>query len=538
MKAFIRQNWPYLALLSFLVFAVYLNTFDNAFVSDDKATFLEDPSINSFSYVLTRPFSFVRALLYWFGYQLFGPTPFPFRFINLIFHLGNVFLIFALLKTLSNRSVGIITALLFAVHPLLTEAVTWISGGAYSQAAFFMLLSFMFYIFRHIPNSLVWSLVSFFLALQTQAVAAIFPAILFLHELSQSKASINIKPIIPFIILSIIFFAISMLSVPERTQTLQTVHYQDQGIINPIISIPIIISSYLQLLFWPRDLTLYHSELTFTPITYAANVILTVLFLALVIYAFKKNKFIFFWLSFFLITLIPTIITSTFKLTWIVAERYVYLATLGILASVGWVFDSLMKKTKFKNLLMILIVIIIIGLSSVTILRNNDWQNEDSLWIATGKTSPSSPNTHNNLGDMYGRWGDKQKAIMEFKEAIRLKPDYADAYHNLANTYKEIGETDKALEYYQQAAKLNLYLWQSRQNIAAIYFERGMYSEALSMVEESIKISPQNPQLYSNLGIVYLKMGDKEKAKQAFQKALTLNPNNQLAKMGLLESSK
>ena len=95
------------------------------------------------------------------------------------------------------------------------------------------------------------------------------------------------------------------------------------------------------------------------------------------------------------------------------------------------------------------------ALSVRTITRNADWKNQDTLWLATAKTSPSSPQNHNNLGDYYGRQGDLEKAAEEFKTAIKLKPNYGDAYHNLANIYHQMGEDDLAIENYRKALSFN-----------------------------------------------------------------------------------
>ena len=172
------------------------------------------------------------------------------------------------------------------------------------------------------------------------------------------------------------------------------------------------------------------------------------------------------------------------------------------------------------------------------IIRNIDWKTDISLWFATGKTSPSSPNNHNNLGDAYGRLGDKQKALQEFQTAIALKPNYGDAYHNLANTYRELGDTEKAIENYQNALKYNPNLWQSYQNIGAIYFQDKKFDLSLENIQKAIQISPNNINLRISLGIIYLGMADKEKAKQVFSTILSADPKNQIEKQGLDEANK
>lgn len=346
----------------------------------------------------------------------------------------------------------------------------------------------------------------------------------------------NWVKVIPYLLIALVYVLINFGALPERETTLHAVHYQEKGIDNPMVLIPVAISSYLQLIILPKDLTLYHSELAFGQIEFLIRFILTILIIVAIFISFKKQKTIFFWGAFTLISLSPTL--TPFRLNWIVAERYFYLPGLGVFTLFSLGLNRLLDFKKFKQVVIAIFVIIIILLSARTILRNIDWYNEDNLWIATGKTSPSSPNNHNNLGDVYGRHGDKEAAAGEFQTAIALKPNYADAYHNLANTYLEMGKTQEALQNYQKAAELNPYLWQSYQNIAAVYFQAKQYDKTLEAIQKAIAINPKNLNLKGNLGIVYLTMGNKDKAKETFSLVLRLDPQNQLAKQGLIEASK
>jgi len=252
------------------------------------------------------------------------------------------------------------------------------------------------------------------------------------------------------------------------------------------------------------------------------------LFLAAIVYFFKKERRIFFWLSFFLIALSPTL--TPLRISWWVAERYAYLAVLGIFVIAGFAILKIGQKFNNQELSWIIFALIILALSGRTIIRNMDWKNQDTLWLATAKTSPRSPKNHNNLGDYYFRHGEYQKAIEEFKTAIELMPNYGDAYHNLANVYRQIGDSEEAIANYQKALSLNPNLWQSHQNLAARYFESGEFELALQELEAAIKINPQNPALFINLGILYLQLDEKEKAKEALQQALQLDPQDQRAK--------
>lgn len=543
---FLKNNWLNLLIITILVVVTYGTTLQNVFLSDDLAEIAQNPRIGDFNLILNYPLGSIRHIIYWVIYNIGGLNPTFFRLTNILFHLGSAYLIYILLSliykedspTTKAKRLGLIAASIFAVHPGFSEAVVWISGGMYAQYTFFFLFSLVLYIFSE-KNKKVYllSIVSFLFTFMSHyhmplALFLIFP----LYEFVFRNFKKNYLRVLPYFLITIVYVFVNLSGLSERETTLQQMHYQEKGVDNPLIQIPVAFSSYFELLFWPKTLTLYHSELAFGPLMFILRAFVTVLFILLILMSFKKNKSVFFWLTFFILSLSPTL--TPFRLNWIVAERYLYLPSLGIIVPVAYLFNKFADNKKYRIATFSILTVIIIILSVRTLIRNNDWKNEDNLWIATGKTSPSSPNTHNNLGDVYGRWGDKQRALQEFQTAIALKPNYADAYHNLANTYRELGQIDKALESYQKAAQLNPLLWQSYQNIAAIYFEMKQYDKSLEFIQKAIAVNPRNLNLVNNLAIVYLIKGDKEKAKQIFSQMLIVDPQNQLARQGLIEASK
>ncbi|MCL4365949.1 tetratricopeptide repeat protein [Patescibacteria group bacterium] len=533
----IKKHWPIFLLLLLLVIVTYGNSLNNVFLSDDLAEIVQNPNIGNFGNVFNHP-GFLRPLLYWLVYTIGGLSPFLFRSINIFFHIATVFSVYILFNLISSKRVAIIAATLLAVHPAISEGVVWISGGMYSQYAFFFLLSFIFYILsKKGKKYYLASIISFYLTFMSHPQMPVSLFLVFpLWELAFGNLKKNWPKTIPYLLLSIVFVLVSVSALSEREATLKSTHYQTGGIDNPFVLLPVAITSYFELVLFPKTLTLYHSELNFGQIQFILRSLVTLAFFIAILISFKKNKFIFFWSSFFLIALADRI--TPFRLNWIVAERYLYLPVVGLFALVALGFDKISQHPKLKQISYILISLIIILLSARTIVRNIDWKNEDNLWIATGKTSPSSPNTHNNLGDVYGRHGDRMAALKEFQRAIELKPNYGDAYHNLANTYTELEQPDKALENYQNALKYNPNLWQSYQNIAAIYFKQKKYDLALENIQKAIQINPKNLNLRINLGVTYLVMEDKEKAKAVFVEILNFDPQNQIAKQGLVESSK
>lgn len=532
-KKWLSQNRFVLVFLAFLVFAVYVNSLGNDFVSDDISAIRDNPNIGQTNYFWKPPYFNIslRGVIIFFTHKIFGLNPTFYRLSNIFFHLGSTLLIFLLLGFFFRPPIPFTTATIFAVHPLLTESVTWISGAPYSNGAFFFLLTFLTYILSANPGKFKFyllSIFSFFVALHFSEKPIVLPLILFLYEHSFSKLKFNWPKLIPYFAISG-FWALYLFGLlGPRITALETTFYQQPGLFNPLIQIPIAITSYLELIFWPKNLTLYHSEMSFSQVEYLVRLGIFILFLVAIIYYFKKDRRIFFWLSFFIISLLPTL--TPLGISWIVAERYVYLGSLGIFVFVALAINKIGQLAKDKQVTYLILSVLLILLSSRTILRNNDWKNQDTLWLAMAKTSPSSPQNHNNLGDYYGRQGDFQRSIEEFQKAIELNPGYADAYHNLANTYTQIGKIEEAIKNYQKAIEFGPHLWQSHQALAAVYFNQEKYDLAKQELEKAIAVNPQNPNLYISLAVVYLKLEDFPSAQNALNTVLQLDPNNQKAK--------
>ena len=512
-KNFFKTNIQAIIILITLLVISYANSINNDFVSDDHGI-TAIKNLGSLQALFTSPSHFMVGVFYTIAFKLGGYTPLFYRLSNIIFHLGTVIALLILFTLLTNNVLAFIVAALFAVHPILIESVGWISGIQYVQYGFFCVC-----------------------ALLASEKAIIFPFLFFLYEISFGNIKKNWKYVVPFFLIIIVpaLYYVSQISV--RLNSLGGVLInQPKVTFNPFFQIPVAISSYLQLIFWPGQLTLYHSEMSFSTFEFSIRVLVVIGYFLFMGYQFFKNKQLFFWLSFFVLTLIPTM--TPFGISWIVAERYVYLGTVGIIFFVGYVLMRLIENRKTKYIGYIIFVGILIALTARTIVRNIDWQNEDNLWVATGKTSPSDPKTHINLGDMYSRQGNFNQSIAEFKKAIALKPDYADAFHDLANTYIQVNNIPAALDSYQQAIRYNPSLWQSYQNMAVIYYKNKQFALAAQALQKAVEANKENPKLPADLGVVYLEMGKLEEAKHAFQDTLTLDPNNAEAKNGLMKINK
>jgi protein O-mannosyl-transferase len=91
----------------------------------------------------------------------------------------------------------------------------------------------------------------------------------------------------------------------------------------------------------------------------------------------------------------------------------------------------LLIKYKYNLLIVLTLSIIIISLGARTVVRNFDWKSYETLYTATAKTASTDPRARNNIGDVYSRRNEFDKALLEFNEALRLKPKYAGAQYNI-----------------------------------------------------------------------------------------------------------
>ncbi|MDD5352112.1 MAG: tetratricopeptide repeat protein [Candidatus Omnitrophica bacterium] len=531
-RSWLKKHWKTAVFLILLVCLAYANSLNSDFVSDDTRSILDNKSLDKASYIFNQPKVTLSSLFYFVINKAVGRVPLFYRLVNICFQLGVVLVVFFLFSFLTDAKTAFFAASILAVHPLLTESVSWISGGSYAQYSFFVLFALLAYSLS-IRNR-KWFLVSIFsfiLSLFSHDMAIVFPLILLIFVIAFADIRRDWKKLIPFFALSIIAGLIYFGRIGQRLTNFQMDFYQKPQLLNPFLQIPIAITSYLELIFWPKGLTLYHSEMTFSQMQYIARLLVFIIFLAIIVYSFRRSRSVFFGFCLFVISLLPAL--TPLGITWIVAERYVYLGSIGIFIAVASGINKLEKIEQLKIPVWIFFFLIMAVLLTRTVLRNIDWKNEDNLWTATAKTSPSSPNTHNNLGDVYSRHGELEKAVGEFKKAIEIKPDYADAYHNLAHTYYQMSRYPEAIENLKKAVYLNPRLWQSYQCLGVIYFQEKQYSPARDYFKKAIEINPQEPSLHNNLGIVYILMNDKSKAEEEFEKTLQIDSDNQVAKQAL-----
>lgn len=520
----------------FLVAVTYSNALTGEPVSDDVGMFTENLAVTQGTDLFnfrTSLFAVVLRVIYVF----FQANPVPYHLFNILAHLGCVLLVYFIIRRLKNAAVAVGAASLFAVHPILVEAVSWISGGSYMLYSIFLLGAFYLYLDEKRRASRYWLMLIFaWLALYTGNKAIIFPFIILLYEFALGDVRKNLKYIAGFGAIAAVFLILTIPTVGPRVAEITTGTVANKSFENPIMQFPFSISNYILLYLWPAKLTFYYSELYLPFTDWLWRAALTLAYLGLTVYMFFRNRFVFFWLAFFLVAMAPVL--TPLRVAWLVAERYTYLGSVGIFAAVSygawWVGHRWHKQKVIYGILAVVVVALMVR----SIIRNQDWQTPEKLWFATVKVSPSSPLVHYNLAGVYIERKQPELAIAEFQKAVKLNPLYFEAYHNMGNVYFSQGKGREALESYLKALEVNPQLWVSYQNMAAVYMAANRPDEALKAIDKAQQIAPNEPILYAYRGFIFLKIGKKDESRAAYEAALQLDPGNPYALSGLQELDK
>jgi tetratricopeptide (TPR) repeat protein len=573
--------------LGVLVWAVYANALSGPFVFDDFHVIPNNPSVRGPSdvpsfFVDVSTFSVLpgnrdyrplfltsMALSWWAG----GGETLPFHVTSIMLHTGNVILLFLILgRVFSRRSdpvgglppvaafwAAFSAAVLFAVHPLTTESVNYISSQSVPLAAFFLLLSFYLFLVTYgwgPPQSgnavtrlrLAASYTAYFLALLSKPIAIVLPLLLILWELAFGNKSKDAdEPFwrqcrqravkhLPYFLITILFLAIRAVVVPTTPTTAASggqsigaiyVHYLTQT--------KAMVFYYLQQAVLPFDLNVDRAYQPSTTITDPKVLLAIAVFVLIVgfLVRYRRHGNIVFWTLWFPACLLLT--TYVVILGQTVNEHRVYISLAGFCALTGYVFVKLIssfpasnsgplfKKRMGASLIVIAAGLLIVGLGNETRQRNVVWKSEFSLWENAARNE-GSWRAHMNYGLALEAKGRGEEALFQFEKAVRLGP-YAFSYLNLGNAQVTRGNFDTGIANLRTAVSLwptapepHLYLGYGLSRV-------GRLREAESEMRRALEIRPNYPKAYRFLADIFEQQDRKNEAIATLQSLVNLDPS-------------
>lgn len=481
----------------------YSNIYSHEFLWDDEFLIQENQFIRSWEN-LPKIFStcsgagagrldnFYRPMQLFFYsiiYSLVGAKSWLFLLGNVLLHILNGVFIFLLIKKIFKKDfLAFLTSLLWIIHPIHTEVITYMSGTADPLSLFFILGSFLLYLnFKEKKQSyfIVFSLILFLLALLSKETIIIFPGLLLVYEIifSKNRKDIsNYSPLILFFILAIAYFVLRLtaLNFTGSLNFYQETNLYTQNILIRIFTFLASLLMYYSFLFYPVNLHMERQFPVFTSL-FSFQVIISLIILIIVfVLAFKsyqkKKKYFCFGILWFFIAFIP--MSGIIPVNSFLLEHWLYIPSIGFFLCFAGIIMYFWKKLSKSKIIIIILAILLITLITQTLKRNQDWQNPIVFYHNILQYHEGTARIHNNLGMAYADKNNIEKAEEHYLKAIKINDQYAQVHYNLASLYLKKEEEEKAINHLERSLEINPRFFLSYQLLGKIAQEKGELKKA------------------------------------------------------------
>ena len=597
----IRFHVLSILLVSFLCIICYCNALNAPFVFDDiphiknnqhiRLTRLDLGKLFDAGFRSPNPNRPVANVSLALNYFLFEYDPLGYRIFNITIHLFNGILVYFLtLMTLRNLTdngrkqvlhsqafsglqssnpsmtlIPLFSALLFIIHPVQVESVTYIVQRVNSMAAMFYLLSLLLYVkgrllqqktteqggdngpsgngdnqghVRLRSQSLyqhLWfagSLVAWLLALGSKQIAVTLPFFIFLYEwyFFQNLSKAWLKHHLRYLgaILAIFAFVALLflgLSPLEKLQSMPDYSENAFTFAQRVLTQPRVVIYYLSLLVYPHPSRLnldYDFPLSYsliTPITTLLCICAVICLIGLACCLARKERLISFSILWFFGNL--ALESTVIPLAMIFEHRTYLPSMLFFPVPVILVHRCL----RWHRLWLALCCLASLLLLMATHQRNLVWENDLTLWTDVVAKSPNKARPHNNLGLAFARHGNPDAAITHYQKALQIDPEYSLAHLNWGVALTKLNQIDAAIEQFLLVLQMSPNDPEAHHYLGVAFFEKGMLQEAVAHNLEAVRLKPHFPEAYFKLGLFSAEGGKTEKAIGYYRQALRLKPD-------------
>lgn len=560
------------ALIVLACIIVYANTLTAPLVLDDIDYIVKNPTLRDWD-VFARaqnsdltglgknfliPFRsrVVAFFTFALGYRIHGLSPFGYHIANLLIHISSALTLYWLMTMLlrtprgqiiddegfTDRWTPLLAGLLFAVHPLQTQAITYVSQRFTSLSTLFYLLALALYVRSRIETVqkrglmlYVLSSVAVLLAARTKEIAFTLPAAMLLIEACffEGWRGIRLWRLAPWALI-VMVIPVSLLYQQGGTDITGAVNTANLKAISGwdyLLTEQRVMVTYLRLLIVPinqnidYDYPVYHS--IFQGAVFGSMLVHAgLLWLALQLYRSSRRDGLGFlvWGSFgiawFYLTL--SVESSVIPLGDVIEEYRMYLPLAGVSMAVAAIGAHWAHRSPRAVIAVAVCALIAFGAASAA--RNHVWRNPVALWEDAARKSPNKARPYNNLGYAYETAGNIDMALEAYSRAVDLDPNYALANMNIANLLAGREQYDRALGYYEAALALNPGDDAILNSFGFYYMRTGDLKQAESYLERALEVNPFNAGTYNHMGSLYREQGQCDKAMGFLAESLRLDP--------------
>jgi tetratricopeptide (TPR) repeat protein len=547
------------ALLSLALLVVYHNSLEGPFIFDDTRSIVENPDIRHLATALrgnpridaSRP---LMRLSLWINYALGGQEVRGYHVLNLMLHILAAWTLWGLAQrilespSLRDRygkeawGLALAIALLWTVHPLQTESVSYMVQRTEALAGWFYLLT-LYSVARSASaaGGRVWwsvtAVVSCLLGMASKETVATAPLLALAldwiffapswRRLWQLRWGLYAALACTWIFQALLLAMAS----PGRKATGVGqpfgMHWWEYALTQSYY-----LCRYLVLSVWPGALTLdYGTYLVHGVGEVAPYAAVVLLLLALTCVALWRNPPLGFCGLWFFLILAPT--SSVVPILGQTgAEHRMYLPLAGLIG-LGVVGGYTLWRRAWRERpgrlqvgsLLVLLAVGVMALGARTVARNEEYRSAVSIWQTVTERWPINSRAYYNLGFALAKMGRMQEAIAQLEEALRLKPDYVEARVNLGNALRSLGRLSEAIAEYQTALRVDPNDADARLNLGHVLASLGRFPEAIAQDEALLRLRPELAAAHLNLGNALVGMSRYPEATAQFEAAVRLAPD-------------
>ncbi|HVM59797.1 MAG TPA: tetratricopeptide repeat protein [Verrucomicrobiae bacterium] len=556
-----RFRWWMPLVLAALCAAAYANTLHAPFIFDDSVTIQTNPAIRRlwplFDVTATTPPALwgrpLVSLSLKINYALGGYDVVGYHLFNLLVHILNATLAFGILRrTLLNfpgaaadqrdaTGPAYAAVVLWMLHPLATESVTYVTQRTELLMGFF-LLSTLYCVVRgtRSPHRKIWyglAVISCILGMGAKEVMAVTPLLVFLCDrvfgAPSPRAAVRNRAGL-YVGLAASWIVLAALQITTNLQWKSGAEVSPLGCWDYLAMQCSVLTRYLRLAIWPKGLVLDYSDWPRT-ILFASLLPRAFLLLALLAAtagAIRRRQWWGFWGAWFFLLLAPS--SSFLPLpTEPAAERRMYLPLLAVMAvMVGTVWRSCHRlssrfswpdraRMQWETAVALALAV---ALGVTTFQRNEQYRSAESIWADVVAKRPQNARAQTNLAIALVDEGKTTEAIPHFLAALRLDPDQPIIRNDYASALVDIGRIDDAIAQYQEALRRAPNFTPARKALGQI--TQRQFRDSIERCQAALAAHRDDPSAHIRFAQLLADMGRRDEAIAQYEQALRLDPQS------------
>ncbi|MGB6430175.1 MAG: tetratricopeptide repeat protein [Candidatus Acidiferrales bacterium] len=558
--------------------ATYIGTIWYSFVYDDDGQIIGNSYIQFWRHVPLYFISHVWAqlvprangnyyrplFLLWLRLNdaVFGLRPAGWHAAAIGMHLLATFLVYLLARKLTHKiSVASFAALVFGLHPMHAEVVSWVSGATESLCAVFILAGFLAYLKSREGNTAIWMTIScvlYVFAVFSKETGIVLPLLVFAHcwiygpvQTDGAEAPEGVRRLLACVRAVLVYVPVALVYLAARVLVLHGLAHPlvRLGFRQVIFTIPSMVGFYVKKWFLPIRLNEFYDMPYWGTLNFWHVILPAVLVVALFAAIWmarnelgaREVKFALFWV---IVPLLPVLDSRMLPKDEIVHDRYFYLPSIGAALLVALVVDRWTRAPRGKLVFglpvaqLVVALVLAAALGGLSVHESQFWANNYTLFHRAYVLAPHNPTGRLDYGAELITRGDFADARTVFDAALLEDPNDSSIYVNLGRMAYEEKDYAAAQDYLLHALAINKNNADAHANLGLAQLRMDHLADALGNMKSAAELRPNDPELLFAYGVALEADNNCSLAADQFRAALDIRPGAPYAETQLIRCQK